>query len=492
METTILNQEMKMARNPEEAWNNGLEYFRAAEEQAYQELSKEQLTKLLRSAYLLQKEDGYIHLFEDPEMPADARADIVYKPSYAIAAISMYAFQTYLNMFGEEMNCSFRKLLEGAFQYGIVGHGIEHEETVRRTMLILCKAGLRGFLTAHHKEYIRFAQTMHKHMTYFEELSERLEQNEPVVTEDIFSPDSINHQIRELVAYWNGNTHPIFVYGTLMKGQRAEHMMAGSDFGGYFQLKDYAMYNLGRYPGIVPCKGESVLGELYFVNDEMLATMDRYEEEGDLYLRAKVKIWTEKTSFAAEAYVYNRDISGCEKMREAWNAKPDDFVWYAGYGSNLSSERFSCYISGGTCAENGKNYKGAEDPTPARAVKLSNYPGALYFGNSSPSWDGSGVAFFDPNVKDLTVHMKCYLITRDQLHSVMKQEGKSADWYGRMVCLEVDKWGRPVYTLTSETRRPPNAPSPAYTALIAKALAEEFKMPQKQIEKYMKGGNSHV
>ena len=41
------------------------------------------------------------------------------------------------------------------------------------------------------------------------------------------------------------NIHPVFVYGTLMKGQRAEHMLAGSDFAGNFQLKGYAMYHLG-------------------------------------------------------------------------------------------------------------------------------------------------------------------------------------------------------------------------------------------------------
>ena len=119
----------------------------------------------------------------------------------------------------------------------------------------------------------------------------------------------------------NGNTHPVFVYGTLMKGQRAEHMLSGSDFAGCFQLKGYAMYNLGRYPGIVPCAGEIVLGELYFVSDEMLSAMDRYEEEGDLYLRTKVKVWSGQESLDAEVYVYNRDTTGYERMQERWNSQ---------------------------------------------------------------------------------------------------------------------------------------------------------------------------
>lgn len=122
----------------------------------------------------------------------------------------------------------------------------------------------------------------------------------------------------------NGNTHPVFVYGTLMKGQRAAHMLEGSDFMGCFQLKDYAMYNLGRYPGIIPCEGALVLGELYLVSDEMLAVMDEYEGEGDLYLRTKVKVWAEQECLAAEVYVYNRDITGCERMQGAWNLSNDD------------------------------------------------------------------------------------------------------------------------------------------------------------------------
>ena len=126
----------------------------------------------------------------------------------------------------------------------------------------------------------------------------------------------------ETTYHKNGNIHPVFVYGTLMKGQRAAYMLAGSDFVGCFQLKDYAMYNLGRYPGIVPCDGELVRGELYFVSDTMLAQMDEYEGEGDLYLRTNVKVWSEKESLDAQVYVYNRDITGFEKMQGTWNVQP--------------------------------------------------------------------------------------------------------------------------------------------------------------------------
>ena len=87
--------------------------------------------------------------------------------------------------------------------------------------------------------------------------------------------------------------HAVFVYGTLMQGQRANHMLAGARYAGKCKLHSYAMYHLGRYPGIVPCEGETVFGELYYVNSEMLAAMDDYEEEGSLYLRRTVQVLTE-------------------------------------------------------------------------------------------------------------------------------------------------------------------------------------------------------
>jgi len=55
-----------------------------------------------------------------------------------------------------------------------------------------------------------------------------------------------------------------------------------------------------------------------------------------------------------------------------------------------------------------------------------------------------------------------------------------------MICLEVDEDGIPVYTLTSETRRPENAPSKAYSNLIINALKKEFRMGIRDSKGYVK------
>ena len=57
-------------------------------------------------------------------------------------------------------------------------------------------------------------------------------------------------------------TQAVFVYGTLMRGERAEHLMAEGEFAGEYTLSGYALYDLGRNPGILAKAGEEVDGEV--------------------------------------------------------------------------------------------------------------------------------------------------------------------------------------------------------------------------------------
>ena len=103
---------------------------------------------------------------------------------------------------------------------------------------------------------------------------------------------------------------PLLVYGTLMKGERAHHMVEGFRFDGRWLLRDYAMYHLGSYPGIVPQKGETVMGEVYWVDREALARMDEYEDEGSLYHRRTVNVEQGGARLDVQIYVYARSVEG--------------------------------------------------------------------------------------------------------------------------------------------------------------------------------------
>lgn len=111
----------------------------------------------------------------------------------------------------------------------------------------------------------------------------------------------------------------VFVYGTLMRGEGAHSYLSKAEFVGEYRLCNYAIYDLGWYPGIRPKKGSIVYGEVYAVDDRMLRDMDRYEGEGSLYHRTPVVVESDSGTVNAVAYVYAREIHGDEIAGGKWN-----------------------------------------------------------------------------------------------------------------------------------------------------------------------------
>ena len=120
----------------------------------------------------------------------------------------------------------------------------------------------------------------------------------------------------------NDKTYAVFVYGTLMRGERASHMLEGYEYCGIFCLKDYAMYNVSTYPGIKSKTGECVVGEVYLVDDAGIQRMDEYEEEGSLYIRELVNVENANGNMEAFVYVYNHESVG-PVIRGRWSARMD-------------------------------------------------------------------------------------------------------------------------------------------------------------------------
>ena len=155
-------------------------------------------------------------------------------------------------------------------------------------------------------------------------------------------------------------TDKLCVYGTLMKGEANHSAYLGTGiYEGKGCISGYDMYDLGYYPGIKPGAGQ-VKGELYSVNAEIMADIDRLEGEGSYYLRRYdlVEMENGKKAFAA-IYVFNGDVS--DKPLIPFVLQPysgaekyDEYVWYVSYGSNMLEERFRYYIEGGHCTYNGR------------------------------------------------------------------------------------------------------------------------------------------
>lgn len=96
----------------------------------------------------------------------------------------------------------------------------------------------------------------------------------------------------------------LFVYGTLMKGQRAHNLLENSKYLGKATLKGYRKMDLIYYPGIVKDKNSIVEGEVYEVDEHTKQRVDVYEGEGYLFKCVDVEIELASRTMNAKAYEY--------------------------------------------------------------------------------------------------------------------------------------------------------------------------------------------
>lgn len=456
--------------------------YEAAEQKAYQELSREELFAFLDQAASLQdSHTGLLKLCIDDMMPADMRMYLWYNPTYAASVAGMYAWLHYPEAFEASRTEFLRTLLNASIGRGFSECGPAYFSGVLHNLDLFLDAGLRSFLDRGAAGAVDFRAFVENTLRDFRQDVERANQNGNVLHDRLsMYYSACQAEMERLLALYDGKKHTVFVYGTLMRDRSASYLMKNATFCDSAVLHGYVMYDLGDFPGIVPDTDKTVLGEVWFVDDETLAELDRYEDEGALYRRTEVKVSGRKGSLSALAYVYQGEVHG-DPLWNKWGTKSSDSVWYAGYGSNLSPERFRFYIQGGVCPENGKKYDGCEDKTLWSESHSETLPGTLYFGNYSPTW-GGGVAFLKPYTGK--TYFRVYRITCGQLMGIREQEGDSKNWYGRIVFLGFDKDGIPMFTLTSAVLNKPELPTDAYLGLLVRTLAEEG-WSEREIARYL-------
>jgi hypothetical protein len=181
-------------------------------------------------------------------------------------------------------------------------------------------------------------------------------------------------------------------------------------------------------------------------------------------------------------------------------------VWLAGYGSNLSRERFLGYIQGGRAPGVDGVCEGCRDHSLPRGDRPVTIPYPLYFAWQSQVWRG-GVAFLGHAQDRRHVTLgRMYLITTEQLEDILAQEnGADTLASGRETRLAhqpipslESKYGCllelgridevPVLTYTSHediAAHPLNPPAAAYVRCMADGLRECYGMSDAAIIDYL-------
>lgn len=180
-------------------------------------------------------------------------------------------------------------------------------------------------------------------------------------------------------------------------------------------------------------------------------------------------------------------------------------VWYVSYGSNLSYERFLCYIKGEKPVGSDKKERGCRNQNLPLSIETLKISHPIYFSKEKSKWGKGGVAFIG--------HQQClnsctlgrmYLITKEQFSDVVAQEndleqiiidfdevirnGKAIindGWYGRIIYLGL-KDDFPMFTFTSNfpyEKASYNPPSANYLRTIAIGL-QEMGLKEEEIVSY--------
>jgi gamma-glutamylcyclotransferase (GGCT)/AIG2-like uncharacterized protein YtfP len=83
----------------------------------------------------------------------------------------------------------------------------------------------------------------------------------------------------------------LFVYGSLMRGQRHHDRMRGAAFDGVARTANgFRLVSQGDYPALAAGGQGSVEGEVYRVSEALLAELDVFEGCPDLYQRDRIAL----------------------------------------------------------------------------------------------------------------------------------------------------------------------------------------------------------
>ncbi len=417
--------------------------------------------------------------FQDPELgfslldsyyvESDACVEFCCMPTYICTAILMKAVVENEALFGE-LRAPLKTALEKCARLGLIGHGIDAGRTKIDEVMIFLEGHVREFLLSYADLVPAFTDLMVRTADQYRKMQEG----------GAFIMDTGEDFEAEVVKIANElDFSLIFVYGTLLKGQRNyHHYLSPREPVSKGTLEGYALYDLGTFPGIVPSE-EKVKGEVYLVDSKELASIDRLEGEGNLYLREREKIeLSSGIKIEAFVYFYNRDVD--ERRRIPYMQQPygTDYVWYVSYGSNMLFERFRTYIEGGICRFNGKTYQPCQDTTLPEVSRPVEIPYDMYYSNyDMGSWENSSVCFLDV-LRPGKAYGRAYLIKKSQLKEIHKKEGNGAAWYPDRIPLDsID--GIPAYTFSNQETRVKESfskVSHAYAYVLFEGIKETYPL----------------
>lgn len=110
------------------------------------------------------------------------------------------------------------------------------------------------------------------------------------------------------------------MYGTLKRGQRNSHLMAGQTFVGEAEtLPRYRLYDQGTHPCLVEdaANGVAVRGEVWEVDEGIMPRLDELEQTPHMFALTAVRL--RGVAPPVFTYLYQKDVTGFADCGTAWS-----------------------------------------------------------------------------------------------------------------------------------------------------------------------------
>ncbi len=211
------------------AFEQGSRLYELVMKRGYADIGEQELFVFIDDALGKLNDEGLLQLVQDEQknIPTDCFIDLAYKPSYALAALAVYAAVTYSERFKEkDRDKAISRLLQACSRRRLRDHGYEAESGRLENLLLFVKAPLKQFLSAYRSLAPAFSRMMDEAIT---EISKALKENaEDKIDISVkgFGQVTVTSKYKQIMAAYDGYSYTVFVYGTLMQGQRANEMLA--------------------------------------------------------------------------------------------------------------------------------------------------------------------------------------------------------------------------------------------------------------------------
>lgn len=115
--------------------------------------------------------------------------------------------------------------------------------------------------------------------------------------------------------------HLVFVYGTLKKGFPNHYYLKDQEYLGEATIRG-TMISLRHFPGVINVGNDQITGELYQIDNETLARLDRLEGYPHFYERVPIELSDETTNTFVWCYTLPESY-----LQEGNHQRIPDGIW---------------------------------------------------------------------------------------------------------------------------------------------------------------------